>query len=67
VEVKLRTGSAYGDPLEAVTPRKRATVRALAEKYLSERELEPDDLRFDAVGILIDRAVPELRHVRDAF
>lgn len=67
MEVKLRTGLAYGDPLEALTPRKRATVRALAEQYLSERELEPDDLRFDAVGILLDRGVPELHHVRDAF
>ena len=57
VEVKMRHETAYGYPLEAVTPRKQARVRLMAEKYLSERgeKFAPtfDELRFDVSGILI--------------
>jgi putative endonuclease len=72
VEVKLRRGTAYGHPLEAVTPRKQARVRLMAEQYLSERGEEFaatfDELRFDVFGILIPGAGrPEIRHVEDAF
>ncbi|MGH3107984.1 MAG: YraN family protein, partial [Rubrobacter sp.] len=34
VEVKLRRGTGFGDPLEAVTPRKQNTLRSVAEHYL---------------------------------
>jgi putative endonuclease len=33
VEVKLRRGTGFGDPLEAVTPKKQAKVRIMAEQY----------------------------------
>lgn len=67
VEVKLRRGTGYGDPLEAVTPRKREAVRALALEYLSEREPGPDSVRFDVVGILAGAGEPRIEHVPDAF
>lgn len=67
VEVKLRRSTGYGDPLEAVTPRKQETIRLMAEEYLSEREPEHHDLRFDVVGILLRTGVPEITHVEDAF
>ena len=66
-EVKLRRGVAFGDPLEAVTPRKQAAIRALAEQYLSEREPHFDALRFDVVGILIGQGQPRIAHIKDAF
>jgi putative endonuclease len=37
VEVKLRRGTGFGDPLEAVTPKKQAKIRLMAEQYLAER------------------------------
>jgi putative endonuclease len=67
VEVKLRRGKAYGDPLEAVTPRKQQTIRLMAEEYLSERDPSFEDLRFDVVGILLLAGRPEISHVEDAF
>ena len=67
VEVKLRRGLGFGDPLEAVTPRKRASIRSLAEQYLLEREPAYDGLRFDAVGILLGDRTCRVRHVEDAF
>ena len=71
VEVKARRGRAFGDPLEAVTPSKQARVRLMAEAYLSEKGMGFTDafeeMRFDAVGILIAGGENEIRHVEDAF
>ena len=67
VEVKLRRGTAYGDPLEAVAPRKRHAIRLMAEEYLSERDPNFQNLRFDVVGILLRGGRPEISHVEDAF
>lgn len=67
VEVKLRRGSGYGDPLESVTPRKQATIRSLAESYLAERDPDFEDARFDVVGVLQTRGVTEIQHVENAF
>jgi putative endonuclease len=72
VEVKLRRGTGFGDPLEAVTSRKQARIRLIAEQYLAERGEDFadgfDTMRFDVVGILLPRSGnPEVRHVEDAF
>jgi putative endonuclease len=67
VEVKLRRGTGFGDPLEAVTPQKRAIIRSLAEQYLLDREPDFDELRFDAVGILAGEGGPRIHHIEDAF
>lgn len=66
VEVKLRRGSEYGDPLESVTPRKQATIRALAEAYLADNP-DFEDVRFDVVGILETVGGREIHHVENAF
>ena len=67
VEVKLRRGTGFGDPLEAVTPRKQATLRYLAERYLADREPDFDTVRFDVVGILASREGLRIDHIQDAF
>jgi putative endonuclease len=67
VEVKLRRGTGFGDPLEAVTPRKQATLRSLAIQYLSESKPRYETLRFDVVGILAGRNGLLIRHVENAF
>ena len=67
VEVKLRRQIKYGDPLEAVTHRKQNTIRSVAEHYLYTRNPSFDTLRFDVIGILVDRPEVRLRHIKDAF
>ena len=67
VEVKLRRGTGYGDPLEAVTPRKQQAIRLMAEEYLYQRNPDFQDLRFDVVGILLRAGRPEISHVQGAF
>jgi putative endonuclease len=67
VEVKLRRGSGYGDPLEAVTPHKQNILRSVAEHYLYTRKAQFDTLRFDVIGILAERPEVRLDHIEDAF
>jgi len=67
VEVKLRRGTGFGDPLEAVTHRKQNTLRDVAEHYLYTRKPEFVALRFDVIGILADRPEVRLHHIEDAF
>jgi putative endonuclease len=67
VEVKLRRGTGFGDPLEAVTPHKQNTLRSVAEHYLYTRKPTFDTLRFDVIGILADRPEVRVHHVEDAF
>lgn len=67
VEVKTRTSTAYGLPLEAVTWRKAEKLRALAARYLREAGRR-GPLRFDVISIVMPKAGrPELQHVRAAF
>ncbi|MGH3106620.1 MAG: YraN family protein [Rubrobacteraceae bacterium] len=66
-EVKLRRGTGFGSPLDAVTARKQAAIRSLAERYLAQKEPDFDTVRFDVVGILVREGTPRLIHVPDAF
>jgi putative endonuclease len=75
-EVKTRiAGTRRGPagPLDAIGPRKRAQVRAMAREWLAsgaatDRPRRPD-LRFDAIGILMSRngRLVSLHHLEDAF
>ena len=67
VEVKLRRGTGFGEPLEAVTPRKQQAIRSMAEEYLLEKAPDFQTLRFDAIGILLLAGKPRITHVQDAF
>ena len=72
VEVKTRrvTGSGRG-PWEALHERKRAQVRRMAAAYLAEVQDRPRsaELRFDAIGVVIDPrgALVRLDHLEGAF
>ena len=63
-EVKTRTGTGFGDPVEAVTVAKVLRLRRLAATYVRERDLHPSHLRIDVVGILVRDGRPaSVRHV----
>src|SRR3954454_7963956 len=64
-EVKTRTTSTYGHPLEAVTPAKGERLRRLAERWVQEHDVHRDGLRIDLVGVLLaERGRAEVEHVR---
>ena len=70
VEVKARR-SGPGRPLEKVDWRKQGQVRLIARAWLTETTGRPHrrDVRFDAIGVIVDAAgrLVELEHLEGAF
>jgi len=74
VEVKAgREGATFGPerPILAVDARKQRRVRKLATAWMAERPELPryDEIRFDAIGVTLDRAdrAVDVEHIRGAF
>ena len=64
-EVKTRSSSAYGHPVEAVTAVKAARLRRLAARWLRDHDVHPDGVRIDLVGVLVAaRGAAEVEHIR---
>lgn len=68
VEVKTRSGLAYGAPAEAVTRQKARRIHGLAVRWLAEQRPKGlFELRFDVVSVLRTTDGPEVVHLRGAF
>jgi putative endonuclease len=74
VEVKAgRTGAALGPerPILAVDWRKQLRIRRLATAWMAERRgaARYEEIRFDAVGVTLDRAgrAVDIEYLRGAF
>lgn len=65
VEVKTRTGEAYGGLEYAVTPRKLRRIRRLAGIWLAGQETRWPRLRIDVIGVQAGGAgAPSVSHLR---
>jgi putative endonuclease len=53
-EVKTRSGTQYGTPLDAVGQAKRRRLRRLAVLWLSAHGVRFDQIRIDVLGLLRD-------------
>jgi putative endonuclease len=63
-EVKTRSSTDYGAPLEAVDRRKADRLRRLGARWLRSHDCHPDDVRVDLVGVLAPPGGPvEVEHV----
>lgn len=63
VEVKTRSSSLFGKPIEAITPHKQKKIRDCATIYLKNNRLLDTKVRFDVIEILGD----EISHTKYAF
>lgn len=65
IEVKYRSTSSAGNPLEAVTAHKQRQIRSAALSYMRFKHYNPEavNIRFDCIGILGN----EINHVENAF
>jgi putative endonuclease len=64
-EVKTRSGTRYGTPLEAVTRKKRNRLRRLAVCWVVANGVLFDEVRVDVVGVLKDdRDGFTIEHIR---
>ena len=51
-EVKTRSSTAFGAPVEAVTRSKQARLRVLAARWLEDSDLVAREIRFDVASVL---------------
>ena len=64
-EVKTRSGTGFGTPLEAITRHKQARLRRLAALWLVAHGVLFDEVRIDAIGVLRDSGGEfQIEHVR---
>jgi putative endonuclease len=66
IEVKARTGDAYGAPFEAVTRGKRDRITKVAMSYMKRFRKEVP-ARFDVISISMTSEKPDLEYIQDAF
>ena len=67
VEVKTRRGTAFGDPVEAVSWRKRRELIRSAMVWVARFGPPGACYRFDVVGVVIVGRDARIRHVENAF
>ncbi len=65
IEVKARTGQAFGPPEVAVTPRKQAHMLACAEYYAQQNEI--DHWRIDVIAVERLKGTTEIMHFENAL
>jgi len=64
-EVKTRSSTTFGSPVEAVSEAKAERLRRLADRWLEEHGVRPPEVRLDVVGVLVPRTGrPQVEHVR---
>jgi putative endonuclease len=64
-EVKTRSSTRYGTPLEAISRSKRARLRRLAIQWLVAHGVLFDEVRIDAIGLIRDESgAYRIEHVR---
>jgi len=67
VEVKSRRGEGFGDPQEAVGPRKQKKISRIAQYYLKEKRLRDVRARFDVVAVRIMPGGSRIKVIQNAF
>lgn len=67
VEVKARTGSEFGDPVEAVNWKKRNDLVRSASTWIDRHGRPGEVYRFDVIGVLVTGPRIRVRHVENAF
>ena len=66
-EVKTRRSRSWGEPSEAVHPRKQARIRRLAGRWLAEHRGRIRNVRFDVVSVVRSGDRVEAAHIPNAF
>jgi putative endonuclease len=68
VEVKTRTSTAFGHPLEAITTLKLARLRRLAAAWCAAHPGDHSRIRIDAIAVIAPRlGDPLIEHLKRVF
>lgn len=66
VEVKTRTSSQYGHPLETITPKQIRSIKKTLAYFLLLNPNSPPNLRIDVISVLLDSyqlRPPAIEHI----
>ena len=66
IEVKTRGSKKFGKPSDAINTKKIALYKDAVEGYLEQHPSE-DEIRFDAVNIIISKDETQIEHILNAF
>lgn len=66
VEVKTRRNEEFGNPEDAVTPRKIRNIVASADAYIKQFAIDLP-VRFDIITVVGTRPPFEIEHIEEAF
>jgi len=67
VEVKARQTDQFGDPKEAITPRKQRKISMVALEYLKQTGQMGRSARFDVVAVRMSPGQPDVEIIKNAF
>ncbi len=67
-EVKTRSSTRFGAPIEAISREKSQRIRRLAAQWLAEYPRAGRDLRFDVASVMVERGrAPVVEIIEGAF
>ncbi len=67
VEVKTRTTTSFGSPIQAIDATKQNRLRNLALRYIAEEGLADQQVRFDVLCVLQTPETTKIEHIPNAF
>lgn len=67
VEVRSRTDTAHGHPVETVGQQKQRRMADLANAYIRRHRLQDCSVRLDVVTVTFGAAGPVVEHFQNAF
>jgi putative endonuclease len=67
VEVKAGRPGKFGEPEDRVDARKQKQIGKVALAYLTEKNIEDANCRFDVVSVSQKDGKKTIRHIEDAF
>jgi putative endonuclease len=68
IEVKTRTSSQFGSPLEAVTAKKQYQISRVAQTYLLAHKLTDMPARFDVIAVVLaGKKMVDIQLIKNAF
>lgn len=67
VEVRTRSSTAFGTPLESINRIKRERLIRLALQFCAHHCLYSKNLRFDVIGVTLQQEAPVIEHIPNAF
>ena len=64
IEVKTRTNTLYGKPIEAVNNPKQKHLISTAKYYLYSKHLENEFVRLDVIEVYINESMYKINHIK---